>query len=725
METLPSSLVGFAGWLLRTSWQASVLIGLVLLAQWIFQKRLLPRWRYGLWLLVLIRLLLPVAPATPFSIFNYANRTSLLAPKTGPAPALPAEPLATTASPAVPPAPSANAQPAGTGEASSRPNQLEVSSGSLDGQHGSRPARPWSWPHALSLLWLGGALLLAVRILRFPFRLTVQLAQHETATGPAVFDVLEQAKRLVGMRKVLPIVQSRAVKSPALMGFIRPWLLLPHGMVERLTPQELRFVFLHELAHLKRRDIAVNWLMTILQVLHWFNPLVWFAFNRMRADRELACDELALSFAKAEDNKSYGQAIIKLLEGFAQPAMVPSLVGILEDANQMKKRIAMIAQFKPGSRGTVLAGLLFAGMGLMTLTDAQTRSAGVSQSPPDQADGSRPLIIRTLVTGGGQEAMGILSPDETRISYVDWDQPDSALLAIKDLKSGERHVLTEPELLKKGTYCFPDSMVWSPDARWLAYNWNSDGEHAELRIAPVTNGPSRLLKDGSSDLNFVPSDWSSDGEWILCLIEKRDQTKALGMVSQASRQVRELASFPETGPVHARFSPDGKWVVYEYAPGGNRDVYVLEVETQQTKRLTDSPAEEGSPVWTCDGSHIVFSSNRRGVWDLLEISMEQGRPMSEPRLLKYDLGAQAQRVLDVRVPPKCRARALAQKSRSRLASVAAATMPTYWSTSEPIDGGIIPDREQSPFFRPESRNIYRSGTFRLIRSVFGSNIPVR
>lgn len=204
-------------------------------------------------------------------------------------------------------------------------------------------AKSVPWPLCLSVLWLSGVLFLMARIVWAPMRLNAQLAQHEAVTPPAVFEVLEESKRLIGVRQVLPIIQSRAVASPALLGFIRPWLLLPDGMLGRFTPQELRFVFLHELAHLKRRDIAVNWLMTILQILHWFNPLIWFAFARMRADRELACDELALSFAKADENKAYGQAIIKLLEGFARPAVLPGLVGILEDKQQIKKRIEMIA----------------------------------------------------------------------------------------------------------------------------------------------------------------------------------------------------------------------------------------------------------------------------------------------------------------------------------------------------------------------------------------------
>lgn len=187
---------------------------------------------------------------------------------------------------------------------------------------------------------------LLARIVLIPLRLNARLARLETPTSPAVFAVLDEAKRLSGVSRVLPIVQSRAVESPALLGFIRPWLLLPEGLVEKFTPQELRLVFLHELAHLKRRDIAVNWLATLLQILHWPNPLVWLAFARMRADRELACDELALSFARAEENKPYGHAIVKLLEGFRRPAALPGLVGILEDQTQIQRRITMIAQFK-------------------------------------------------------------------------------------------------------------------------------------------------------------------------------------------------------------------------------------------------------------------------------------------------------------------------------------------------------------------------------------------
>ena len=72
METFLESLLSVASWLLRTSLQASVVIALVLLAQWALRDRLAPRWRYALWLLVAVRLAIPVLPQSSWSVFNLA-----------------------------------------------------------------------------------------------------------------------------------------------------------------------------------------------------------------------------------------------------------------------------------------------------------------------------------------------------------------------------------------------------------------------------------------------------------------------------------------------------------------------------------------------------------------------------------------------------------------------------------------------------------------------------
>jgi hypothetical protein len=114
---------------------------------------------------------------------------------------------------------------------------------------------------------------------------------------------------------------------------------------------------------------------------------VWLAFYRLRVDRELACDALALSFAGAGEKESYGLTIIKLLEGFGQSGWAPGAAGILENKRQMKERITMIAKFNKTNRGLATAISLLASLAVATLTDAQNQAPPVGNSEPDASKG--------------------------------------------------------------------------------------------------------------------------------------------------------------------------------------------------------------------------------------------------------------------------------------------------------------------------------------------------
>jgi len=94
-------------------------------------------------------------------------------------------------------------------------------------------------------------------------------------TDQQILDLLEDCKMQMGVRTIVAVVVTDRTRSPALFGFLRPRILLPQGLIETLSLDELHYVFLHELAHLKRRDIYLAWLVCLLQVLHWFNPLIW------------------------------------------------------------------------------------------------------------------------------------------------------------------------------------------------------------------------------------------------------------------------------------------------------------------------------------------------------------------------------------------------------------------------------------------------------------------
>jgi hypothetical protein len=180
----------------------------------------------------------------------------------------------------------------------------------------------------------------------------------------------------MGVETILAVVVSDKIKSPALFGFVRPRLLLPQGMLETYGLEELRYVFIHELGHLKQRDIYFGWLMALLQVVHWFNPLMWFAFGRMRADREMACDRLVISTMGPDEPPEYGRTIVSLLESFSQVRYLPSVAGILEDTCQMERRIKMIADYKKTPRPKWAgAMLLVAVLACVVLTNAYVAKA--------------------------------------------------------------------------------------------------------------------------------------------------------------------------------------------------------------------------------------------------------------------------------------------------------------------------------------------------------------
>ena len=324
--------------LLKMSGEASILILIVLAAQWLLGRRLKPRWRYALWLLVLLRLALPWTIPSPASLFNVLK------------------------------------MPAAAHQAQLEISPVQTVDVSNLNAEAAAASLPSSGVHWLAWLWATGAFLLASCAVISQYRFHRRVGRLRPLIDEPTLSLLEDCKALMGVSTPVTLVEMEAVKSPTLFGFVRPRLLLPTGLVSSFTRDELRHVFLHELAHIKRHDILTGWMAFGLQVVHWFNPLVWLALHRLRVDRELACDELALSCARTGENESYGLTIVKLLEGYGQSAWGPSLAGILEDKHQMKERICMIAKFHKTDRGLALAVVLLAGLALVTLTDAQSQT---------------------------------------------------------------------------------------------------------------------------------------------------------------------------------------------------------------------------------------------------------------------------------------------------------------------------------------------------------------
>ncbi len=404
MNALPAPLTAFFFCLLRISLQADILILLVLVAQWLFRNQLSPKWRYALWLLVVLRLALPWSLPNPVSAVGFFQHHPLVAPG-----------IASN---------SATTRPDHTGA-----YKQSVPPGGGDAMvslatQTATTAFAWlefrqNW---LFGAWLLGAVALLARLLASGIRMRWGTRRKRPLTDAVVLDLLEDCKQDMRIYTPLAIIETDTATSPALYGFIRPRLLLPAGLRKAFSISELRHVFLHELGHIKRGDIPVNWLATLLLILNWFNPLVWYAFHRMQADRELACDALALSYSGDQERQAYGRTVIKALELFSLSAVSPGMAGILENRNQMKARIRMIRQFNKSDDWPVAAVALFISLALVGFTGTQS-SAGAAPKTADlhnsvprapAAARGRPTVVSTSPQVGAMD----VDPAITRITVT-------------------------------------------------------------------------------------------------------------------------------------------------------------------------------------------------------------------------------------------------------------------------------------------------------------------
>lgn len=387
MNTLQS----FFQWLLAASLRASLLAGAVLCLQVALRRWLPARWRHALWLPVVIVLIAPVLPESRFSVQNR------LAPK--PLPARQMEPQLTLEMPAV---------------------------ASLPAPAPTPPSR-WDRHQLLFAAWLLGAGSV-VSLGAFGYRRSLRgILRGAVKTDALLAKSIASVAAEIGLRSLPRVVQSAAVGSPAVAGLLRPMLLLPATFPAGFTASEARLVLLHELTHLKRRDLPLNWLLCALQALHWFNPLLWLAFAQMRADREAACDAQVLATDPEDHRAEYGHALLKLQTAPHHIGLSLAFIGIFQRTAALRSRIRAIATHRRAhpAWGIVAAGIV-AALTMIGATRAETK-------PPAAALKAEKVGAIQMTSGELNITLKEMSFDSTR----------------NEIKASGDVVVTTPELLLK------------------------------------------------------------------------------------------------------------------------------------------------------------------------------------------------------------------------------------------------------------------------------------
>ncbi|MDD3365615.1 MAG: M56 family metallopeptidase [Syntrophomonas sp.] len=358
-------------WIVLSSLMGSILVFLILVVKFAFKSTLGAIWHYYIWFLLLLKLIIPFIPESPVSMYNFVKLDSLqsvfsnqpdsfvkiktLSTETGNSPgklAINTIPLAS------------NLEQVKTDSAAKPiPTDFEV----VD------------WKAALIILWLIGVALLLGYTILINLKLWYQIRTEPKANSASIIRIVETCKLEMNITNDIPLVITNKASTPALFGPIKPWLLLPDSFMKSLTDIELKYIVFHELAHWKRKDIIINWLTVVVQILHWFNPIIWYGFYRMHQDCELACDALVLSSLKPEKHKEYGHAIIRVLEMTLTPQWVPGTTRMLSQKSNIKRRIRMISKFKRESLSiSIITIIVFIAMGMVGCTNAP--NADVLQS---------------------------------------------------------------------------------------------------------------------------------------------------------------------------------------------------------------------------------------------------------------------------------------------------------------------------------------------------------
>lgn len=361
--------------ILSLSLSGSLLILLLLLFRPLYRNRLSKSWQYYIWIVVILRLLLPVTPETSlagslFSLEEMRGTDSTAAPES------PNDQSMT--------AYNTIKHEAGSSDDLIRDATTAENSPSASAVSPDKEAYNEDHSQIFFFLWLTGALLLFVR------KLTVyqSFVKYVDAGSRPLEDIglLESFGHIMEQNRIKGAVDlyvNSLVSSPLLIGFLRPRIILPHTS---LSESDFYYTALHELTHYRRRDMFYKWLSQLTVCLHWFNPCVYLMSREINRLCELSCDERVIATLSDNARKSYGTTLVNAVGAGGSYKDTLASVTLHESKELLKGRLNAIMQYKKCSKPIKFITLLVTGILLGAATVLGAYAAPDSHTAADAAD---------------------------------------------------------------------------------------------------------------------------------------------------------------------------------------------------------------------------------------------------------------------------------------------------------------------------------------------------
>ncbi|WP_419727485.1 M56 family metallopeptidase [Terrisporobacter petrolearius] len=226
----------------------------------------------------------------------------------------------------------------------------------------------------LSYVWLFGLIFAIVGHMAIYIYFIKDLKKSSVLKYERLEKILKKCKSKLNINKNIQVIVHDTISSPSLVGMFKVNIILPEHLIN-LSEEELTHIFLHELCHYKNKDNYIDNLLGVLQCVHWFNPLIHYYFKKMRNDMEIACDERVLSVLNEDEHNKYGITMLNVLEKINFNSKVRVGLNMANDKKTMRERVELIKNSKNFSNKkkifTVTGIICLLVMGGLLLTNAK------------------------------------------------------------------------------------------------------------------------------------------------------------------------------------------------------------------------------------------------------------------------------------------------------------------------------------------------------------------
>ena len=284
-----------------------------------------------------------------------------------------------------------------------------------------KPAEETRWSGWLALAWMLGAALMLTRA-------GIQVAGAERLRRSCkplddshITQLLAEAQRALNLTRRIRVAVTDKLTSPAVVGVIVPTLILPLTLLTTLTPEQIRFILLHELAHIRRGDYFANLFQLFIEALLFFNPAVWWISHQVRREREACCDALAIKLSGAPVD--YARTLLHVAETVLNPPpdAAPAFSENQSEPSSLTDRVQrlLVPGYRPALRLTwraMLAAIVVGGTLLfLSAVGARNVVGAVSTNTVEKATESATRRSRTSISpapfgcGGGMVTATLLT----------------------------------------------------------------------------------------------------------------------------------------------------------------------------------------------------------------------------------------------------------------------------------------------------------------------------